>query len=499
MGEHRARRLAATLARLAVREARHSVTSDADQRALLRAREIRAAFEQLGPLYIKVGQMLSTRPDFVSPTTMDELGKLHDQVPPTPFTEFEPVLEAEMGRRWRHYFRHIDVDRPLGSASLAQVYRVWLTDGRPAALKIQRPGIRPLIRSDMALLRRAARLVAAARPQFNAVADLGAMMGLIFESVVDELDFTVEASNMDVGRAQAREFGLLHVPEVLLATPGVLLQDMAAGGSIRDVPAAEFDEEERAAIAHDLLAFMYHSYFVGRTFHADPHPGNIFIEPGLGAYLLDWGMVGRLDRPTSLKLALALINVAQNDGEGAAKAWVEMGMLTEWADVGGFIGDVSTLVPKVATASLEHLNFGIVLTTLLRHSTNRGIKISPVIPMLGKSFANMEGSIRCLAPELGAAGVLRAELSDIVVDLTCEVLSNTYLARNMVELLLTANSSYSQTRTILGQLSTRELQFPIETTKRRTPHVPGAQAVPALLAGLGGGWLWHRWRRGDRR
>lgn len=494
MSEGRTRLLVATLARLAAREVRNSAGGEPDRRSRRRAREIRTAFEQLGPLYIKVGQMLSTRPDFVSQTTIEELGKLHDQVPAAPFAEFEPVLEEDLGSGWRRRFRHIDTEHPLGSASLAQVYRVRLADGTPAALKVQRAGIQSTVHADMAVLRRAARLLSTARPKFNSVVDVHAMLDRIFEAVDDELDFTAEAAHMDLGRAQAAEFDLLTVPEVLLATPRVLLQDLAGGRSIRDVRHHEVAEDERLAVAHDLLAFMYRSYFVDRHFHADPHPGNVFIQPGRGAFLIDWGMTGRLDRPMSLKLALTLINIAQNDGDGAARAWVEMGKPTQWADISGFIGDVAALVPKAATASLAELNFGITLTTVLRHSTKRGIKINPVVPMLGKSFANMEGSIRCLAPELSAAQVLRAELADIVVDLTCEALSESHLARGVVEFLLTANGSYNHARGILRDLSNRDLQFPVDSNNSGAGQLTADKLLYGTLAGTVATWLWRRRR-----
>ncbi|MEU3624894.1 ABC1 kinase family protein [Amycolatopsis coloradensis] len=495
MAEHRVRLLAATLARLAVREVASSSGGEPEHRRRERAQAIRAAFERLGPLYIKVGQMLSTRPDFVSAATIDELGKLHDRVPAAPFSEFEPVLEAELGSGWRRAFRHIDTEHPLGSASLAQVYRVRLADGRTGALKVQRPGIRSIVHTDMAVLRTAGKLLAAIRPKFNAVVDVDAMVDLIFESVDNELDFTTEAGHMELGRAQAEEFDLLTVPEVLMVTPRVLVQDLAGGRSIREIARGELAEDERVAIAHDLLAFMYRSYFVGRLFHADPHPGNIFVEPGRGASLIDWGMVGRLDRPMSLKLALTLINIVQNDGDGAARAWVEMGKPTQWADIGGFTGDVAGLVPKAATASLEELNFGMTLTRVLRHSTNRGIKIGPVIPMLGKSFANMEGSIRCLAPELSAAEVLQAELADIVLDLVCETFSESHLARGVVELLLAANGSYNHARGILRDVSNRDLQIPVDSKSASNQELTASKIFYGTLTGVGGAWLWQRLKR----
>jgi ubiquinone biosynthesis protein len=489
MNDGRTRLLAKTLGHLLMSEARSSLNNGS--RPVRRATEIRAAFENLGPFYIKVGQILSTRPDFVSAETIKELGTLHDQVPATPFQDFEEVLADELGARWRRLFRRIDTDQPLGSASLAQVYRATLADGTLAAVKVQRPGIQPVIGADMATLRRASRVLIRMRPRFNAVIDVRAMLDLIFEAMAGELDFTVEARNMDVARRAVEDFDHLSVPAVLVATPRVLVQGLAPGRSIRDVGRHEFTDHERLAIAHDLLAYMYRSYFVDRTFHADPHPGNIFVAPGHGAALIDWGMIGRLDRPLSLKLALTLINIVQNDGDGAAKAWIEMGKSTQWADVNGFSGDVSALVPKVATATLEELNFGITLTNVLRQSTRRGIKTNPMIPLLGKSFANMEGSIRCLAPELSAAEVFRDELADVMVDLACEMLSETQAARVVMELMLTSNSSYNHARGLIRDLANRELQIPVESKNLRTKNPMTSRVAIGALAVAGYRWF-HR-------
>ncbi|MGM1059047.1 ABC1 kinase family protein [Saccharothrix sp. Mg75] len=499
MPDSRLRLITTTLGRLLAHEAAASAGGDARLRRDRRARAVREAFERLGPLYIKVGQVLSTRPDFVSPETLRELGKLHDQVPASPFSDFVPVLEDELGRSWRRHFRHVDTEHPLGSASLAQVYRVTLADGRPGALKVQRPGVRAVVETDMALLHTASRALIAAKTRFNAVVDVRAVLDLIFDAVTGELDFTAEARNMDVGRAQARGFDRITVPDVLMATRRVLVQGMAPGRSIRDVPHSAVPADERLAIAHDLLAYTYRSYFLGRFFHADPHPGNVFVHPELGASLIDWGMVCRLDRTMSLKLALTLITIAENDGDGAARAWVEMGTLTQWADIGGFTDDVARLVPKAATASLEELNFGLTLTTVLGHSTRRGIKINPVVPVLGKAFANMEGSIRCLAPELSAAEVLRAELADIMVELACETLSETRLARGVVETLLTVDGSYTQARGILRDLSNRELQIPVDWRKPHADNATPAKVLYGALAGVGGVALWRALRQGGAR
>lgn len=189
----------------------------ADER---RAKAVRHALESLGPFYVKLGQILSTRPDMVPQSIRDELQNLHDEVDVQPFSVFEPVLAGDLGPDWKLRFDDIDTVAPLGAASLAQVYRVTLPGGRPAVVKIQRPGIREGVLADMALMRRASRIVARVAPRFNEVIDVEAMLGSVFDAMEPELDFTGEARNMDEAREYVRSFRTLEVPRVLHASPG---------------------------------------------------------------------------------------------------------------------------------------------------------------------------------------------------------------------------------------------------------------------------------------
>jgi ubiquinone biosynthesis protein len=424
-----------------------------------RARAVRRALEDLGPFYVKIGQMLSTRPDIVPDIMIDELKNLHQEVKVAPFADFEPVLDSELGSNWRSYFKEIEVTKPLGAASLAQVYRVTLANGKPAVVKIQRPGIRPIMLDDMALLRKASRQLAKRAPDFNAVIDVEAMLSVIFDAMEPELDFTLEAANMRNALEQAEEHEHITVPEVIFDTQRVLVQQMAPGKSIRYVNRDDFPADEREAIGKDLLSYMFRAFFVERSFHADPHPGNIFVAPGEPAFLIDWGMIGRADRRMSMTMLLIIMAIAQNDGTALAKAWIELGRPTPWANIPGFISDMQAFVPKIAGASMEDLNLGVALTAVLKYSTKRGIQTGSVISLLGKSFANLEGSIRYLAPELAITDTLKDELKGIMMELARETLSQEAAAKLAVETMMTATSAPEQIRGVMRDLSNREFTF----------------------------------------
>ncbi|MFE9370380.1 ABC1 kinase family protein [Streptomyces sp. NPDC006711] len=463
MSRARAQLLLKVVAQLAARELPRrrgpasSDTGDCTDRARRRAADIRASLERLGPLYIKIGQILSTRQDLVPQTLATELESLHDQTTALPFSAMRPVLEAELGPAWASRFKDFDVSRPLGSASLAQAYSAQLTTGESVVVKVQRPGVREIVSEDMRMIRAAARLGARRAPYFTMTIDLEAMLGVVFDAMRPECDFTLEASNMDAARRSVSGFDNLEVPEVVHATPRVLVQTMAPGTSIRDADPTAFKDEEREAIGTSLLTFMYHGYFTDRRFHADPHPGNIFVCPSGPTTLIDWGMVGHVDRRISMSVVLILLGLARNDGPSVAAGWLEMGRPTQWADVSGFGQDMAALVPKIHAASLEHLNFGAALGNVLKCSTRRGIQTSPMISILAKSFANIEGSVRYLAPELSVTDVFVENMRDVLFAYACEAVSEEQLATHLMQVIAAAGSLPGELRAIIRALAQGDL------------------------------------------
>ncbi len=477
---------------------RRSVVGDGEQRPdrqQHRATTVRQALERLGPLYIKIGQMLSTRPDLVPEYLRKEFERLHDEVTATPFFTFEPVLAEELGENWRRRFLEVDI-HPLGAASLAQVYRVVLASGRPAVVKIQRPGVRQMMLDDMKMLQTIVARAAKLAPYFNDVIDLDAMLDVVFSSMRPELDFTLEAENMDGFRDRVEDFDTLAIPEVISVTPRVLVMSLAPGQSIRDVDPGAFTTKQREAIGSDLLAFMFWSYFVDRKFHADPHPGNIFISPEGQANILDWGQVSKVDRNLSTSLVIALLSMAMNDGTSLARTWIEMGRATRRADVAGFINDMGRFVPKIVGQSLERFQFGIQLTAILKYSTRRGIATSPAVASLGKSFANIEGSIRYLAPELSLIEVFEDEFIRISQALARELFSKEYVARAGAQAFLMLLNGPAQTRSLITDLANRDLTLRVgEDMSTRSRYQDRADARfkkarrTALAAALAALWV----------
>jgi ubiquinone biosynthesis protein len=464
MSEGRAARTVGRVSRLvadeALRSARARLAHGAAADQLLRqqrAQGIRQTLEQLGPLYVKVGQILATRPDMVPQYIIDELQGLNDWANVESLETFEPVLRGDLGPDWRTRFRHIDLDQPLGAASLAQVYKAVWSNGRPCVIKVQRPGSRPAVLGDMAVLRRVAWMISRVAPRFSEVVDVQAMLEVLFAAMEDELDFTREARNMKRGRKAAREFKRLRVPKVLEATPRVLIQTFAEGVPINQVKEDDLSPRRRKQIAQQLMEFMLHGYFVKRTFHADPHPGNIIVSPDGKAHIIDWGMVGKLDRGVSSAALSVLLALARADGATLARSWVRLGTTTPWSNVSALIGDVSRVVPRWSDATLAELNYGVALMSMLRFSTKRGVQVTPMISILGKSLANMEGSVRCIYPKLKISTAVRDTLQGAMRGLVLDTIGPEQGSQTLLEVLNTLAHSPSQLQASLQDMADHNL------------------------------------------
>jgi ubiquinone biosynthesis protein len=465
-----------------------------------RAVALRQSLEQLGPLYIKVGQVLSTRPDLVSQTVIDALQDLHEQVMVRPFSEFEPVLARNLGAHWHYRFKEIDTDAPLGAASIAQVYRAVQNDGQEVVLKVQRPDVAASTRLDMEILAQAVKLAMKRAPNIAEIFQPEAMLEVVFTAMRPEIDFTAEASNMDEFREMLEQFEHLEVPDVLDVTKEVLIMTKAPGVSIRECNLSDFADKEREAIARDLCAMLFHGFLVDGLFHADPHPGNVFVAPGEPATVIDFGMVGRIDRKMALGYTRFMMAMALNDGEAAGRAALEMGTLTSRANIAGFLSDMQRYIPTMNNQSLQNMEFGNDFNQFLVFCTNRGIAVNPAIALFGKATANLEGSLRRFAPELTPFDVFRDTMGDIVRDQAKQMVAEEEILRVANEAFSASRSFPEQARYLLqaivnGQyvLRTRDDSAAIHEDREDVR----ARKMRRTMVGIAAAALWmdHRRRR----
>jgi ubiquinone biosynthesis protein len=463
-----------------------------------RARALRQALEQLGPLYIKVGQVLSTRPDLVSQTVIDALQDLHEQVMVRPFSEFEPVLERNLGPHWRYRFKEIDTDVPLGAASIAQVYRAVQNDGLEVVLKVQRPGVAAGTRLDMEILAQAVKLVLKRAPTIEEIFQPEAMLEVIFGAMRPEIDFTAEAANMEDFREMLEQFDHLAVPEVLDVTKEVLIMTKAPGVSIRECNVDDFSSKERELIGRDLCAMLFHGFMVDGLFHADPHPGNVFVAPGEPATVIDFGMVGRIDRRMALGYTRFMMATALNDGEAAGRAALEMGTLTSRANIAGFLSDMQRYIPTMAHQSLGNMEFGNDFNQFLVFCTKRGIAVNPSIALFGKATANIEGTLRRFAPELTPFDVFRDTMGDIIKDQATQLVEQEELLRIANEAFFASRSIPEQVRYLAQAVVNGQYVLRIRDDSavlHEEREDARARALRRTLVGVAAAVLWYDHRR----
>lgn len=502
----RVQQVAAVLGELLAGEARarwrrgRNGSLDPEEQERRRAQALSAALERLGPLYIKVGQVLSTRPDIVSPATIEALQDLHEQVEVRPFSEFEPVLCANLGGDWRRRFRDIDTSRPLGAASIAQVYGAVLQDGTEVAVKLQRPGVAAAVRLDMEILAQAVRLVARRAPAMAEIFQPDAMLETIFAAMRPEIDFTAEAANMAEFRVLLDRYGGMRVPEVFEATRQVLVMSRAPGVSIRECNLADFTAEEREEIGRAVVTMVFRGFMVDGVFHGDPHPGNIFVSPGERATIIDFGIIGRIDRRTSLGYTRFMLGMALNDGEAAGRAAIEMATLTSRSDVAGFLSDMQRFIPTVSHQALGTMELGTSLNRFLTFYTRRGIAVNPAIALLGKASANMEGSLRRIAPELNPFEVFRDSMGAILRDQAKRQLEGAELMRLASEAFTAGHAVPEQVRYLASSIVNGQYVLRIRDDAHAVHEAredARARAMRRTLIGIAAAALWldHRRRR----
>ncbi|MBL8722379.1 MAG: AarF/ABC1/UbiB kinase family protein [Myxococcales bacterium] len=466
----RAREIAVALAPVAHRWAlgvgRRFGLGREDHDTAAHAEALRAALEGLGPVFVKLGQMLSTRPDLVAPSTMAALQRLQSKVAPMCAVDVDRALaehREELGRDVFARFEHV----PLASASLAQVHRAELHDGRAVAVKILRRDVTARMELDFLVLDLLAR--AAERWIDADVYDLRTTVEELFQALREESDLRREAENLAVfARNLSAWSPALRVPAVYeeLTTSSVLVMELIEGAPLGDGGAARIPGERRAELARSLAHAYFQMFFVDGSFHADPHPGNILVEPDGGLVLLDFGMVGRIERQVSDNLVRVLLNFQLRDSHGVAHAFLDIGKPTARADEIGWIMDVRRLLPRYHGMRLERLNVGTLLVDLLANATKNGIQVPPVVALVCKSLANMDGSARMIDPSIDLVSTFAAFLPALLEAHARRVASVQDAVKMALDVYIGSQRVPFQIATILEKAATGRLRLVVDPVRR---------------------------------
>lgn len=377
------------------------------------AEALAAELEQRGPTFVKLGQLLSTRADLLPPVYLDALARLQDDVEPIPFEEVERLVEDEVGTKISQAFSSFDHE-PMASASLGQVHRAALRDGRPVAVKVQRPGIRPRIVEDMAVIGELASFV----DEHTRTGDrlrFAAMVEEFRRSLMAELDYRKEAANLRTMAGLLEEHDRIVVPLPVddYTTDRLLTMELVEGRNVAGLgPLAQMELE-----GHPLAVQLFEAYLdqvlVHGFVHADPHPGNVLLTDDGRLALIDLGMVVHVDGVLQDQLLRLLASVSEGRAGEAADVLVAMSTRTEDFDAEGYQRRISHLVSSNRTVTVGQLEAGAVVGELARAAADCGLRPPPEMTMIGKALLNLDQVARTLDPDFDPNEAIRERTADI--------------------------------------------------------------------------------------
>jgi ubiquinone biosynthesis protein len=365
---------------------------------LSHAVRVRMAIQELGPAFIKMGQILSTRPDLLGVDFMQELSKLQDDVPSFAFTDIRDILENEFGEPLDQIFSQFD-EHPLAAASIGQVHRARTLDGNEVVVKIQRPGIRQTIQVDLEIMMHLAELAERHIEGW----DIQRPTRIVTEfarTIEKELDYTMESANM---LRFARQFDGepgIHVPRLHreLSSNRVLTMEYIDGVKASDISRLKKEGLDPAVIAERGFDLIMRQVFVFGFFHADPHPGNIFILPDNVICFLDFGMMGRVDLASREDFVDLVLSVARGDERKAVDALLELTSPQKEPDRRMLERDVSEFIDQYSYIPVGELELGKLITRLLKTSALHHMSVPPNLVLMLKALASVEGLGRELDP-----------------------------------------------------------------------------------------------------
>jgi predicted unusual protein kinase regulating ubiquinone biosynthesis (AarF/ABC1/UbiB family) len=425
------------------------------------AEELADDVEKLGPTFIKLGQLLSTRPDIVPPAYAKALARLQDGVAPFPFAEVEKILADELGVRLSKAFSFIDPE-PLAAASIAQVHRARLRDGREVALKIQRPGIREQVLDDLEAMGDIANFLVE-HTEVGQRYNVDQLFGEFRKSLLRELDFRQEAIHLMTLARNMKEIEEICVPAPILdySTSRVLTMEFIGGTKVTSLSPLARMELDGDKLADALFRAYLKQMLRDGMFHADPHPGNVFLVNGKIA-LIDLGMVAHVTPGLQDRLLQLLLAVADNRAEDAAKTLLLLGELKEDADQTGFRRGVADIVAQHQEATLQRPQVGRAVLMLLRVAAENGIRLPPELAMIGKTLLNLDEIGLTLSPRFDPNAAIKRHAAEITEQQMARDFSLGTLFSTAVDLKNFVQHLPGRINRILDRLADNEFQVKVD-------------------------------------
>jgi ubiquinone biosynthesis protein len=435
---------------------------DGNSPSTQKAIQFRRRLVELGPAYIKLGQVLSTRPDLIPQSYVDQLEKLQDEVPPIPIEDVVAVIETELGARMSKLFQQFE-EEPIGTASLGVVHGAITRDGREVVVKVQRPNIRKVLADDLEFFRELAGFMTR-HTDAGARIDMLGIINQLERALQDELDYRIEARNAATFRRALAEFARLLVPKVVegYTTEKVLTTERIRGLKVDDVSPLLRTEHDFGPLAEDLTRAYLKMIIIDGHFHADPHPGNFFVilpdtrnpltpaelkaidrrnEPRDAATplqrieqqaqqgapaaapladvklsLIDFGMTARLSTKMREQIVHLLIALSDNRGDGAAETLIQMGDPLPDFDRAAYVREISGLIARNYDLTIGETQAGKVLYEMINVSYQHGLRMPAELTLLAKTLFNLDAVTRSLDPVFSPIQSIREYANQLVAE-----------------------------------------------------------------------------------
>lgn len=376
---------------------------------------MRLMLEEMGPIFMKLGQILSVRPDLLPKEYIDELSRLQDAGPELPFDEIKSSIEKELGCSSLHVFKYID-PAPIAAASIAQVHKGTLQNGQEVIIKVQRPGIDEIVRSDLSMLMELAKLIEANIPESRRYHPIGIVEELV-RSISHELDFIREGMNVDRFKRNFQGYPEVYVPNIYweYTTKRMLVMEYIEGVKVNQIDKIDAMGLDRKVIAINGARAIMKQIFEDGFFHADPHPGNIFVLADGRISFIDFGMMGRLTRADQQHVTALVTAVINRDVDKIVKAFLEIGVLADDVDQRGFIIDISELLDKYYDRPLAEINMGDLINETVSIAFRYGIMLPSQFTLLDKALMTIEGVAKQLYPEINVFEVAKPFVRSMMI------------------------------------------------------------------------------------
>ena len=374
--------------------------------------KLRMILEDLGPTYIKIGQIMSLHSDILPKRYCDELMRLRSEVTPMKFDEVKEVIEQAYGCPWDEIFSFI-AETPLGSASIAQVHRATLVNGEEVVIKVQRKGIYEIMARDIGLLRKAVKLMPPI--SLKGMADFDQVLDELWSVTREEMNFLTEASNMEEFSRKNEDVVYVRTPKLYqeYTTLHVLVMEYIEGPAIDDKESLRSEGYDLEEIGIKLIDNYIKQVMEDGFFHADPHPGNVKVQDGKIVWI-DMGMMGRLTERDKELIGKAIRGIAENDIGMIQEAVMALGEFKEKPDQSVLYEDISELMAKYGSLDMGEIDVAEVMMDLMEVMKENKIRMPHGLTMLARGLTNMEGVLADIAPQINMIEIASRHISEVM-------------------------------------------------------------------------------------